>query len=306
MKIFSNTTEFQIQEETVVVIGKFDGFHRGHQALLERALCWKEKGMKVAVFTFVPSPATFFNKEPVKELTTVEEKRQIFEKATVDYLIEFPFNKEIADMEPETYICDVLVHKMNAKVIVAGTDVSFGKKGAGDYRLLCDKAALYGYQVELIDKVEYEKREISSTYVRDEVKLGNMELVTNLLGIPFHVAGEIVHGKKLGRTIGMPTVNILPSEDKLLPPKGVYYSYVIYENQKYPAITNIGVKPTVQNNQVMGVETYLYNFSGDLYGEKLEVYLLKFKRPEIQFPDFQQLKEQMQQDLADGRKFHGL
>lgn len=306
MKIINNTTEFQIEEETVVVIGKFDGFHRGHQTLMEKAVCWKKRGMKVAVFTFVPSPAAFFSKEPVKELTTVEEKRQIFEKTGVDYLIEFPFNREIADMEPEVYICDVLVRKMNAKVIVAGTDVTYGKKGAGDYRLLCEKAALYAYQVELIDKVEYENKEISSTYVRDEVKLGNMELVTKLLGTPFHIAGEIVHGKQLGRTIGMPTVNILPSEDKLLPPKGVYYSYVVYENQKYPAITNIGVKPTVQNNQVMGVETYLYNFSGNLYGEKLEVYLLKFKRPEMHFPDFEHLKEQMQQDLADGKEFHGL
>lgn len=306
MKIFSNTTEFEIAEETVVVIGKFDGFHRGHQALLEKALSWKEKGKKTAVFTFVPSPAAFFSKEPVKELTTVEEKRQIFAQAGIDYLVEFPFNQEIADMDPDIYIRDVLVKKMNAKVVVAGTDVTFGKKGSGDYKLLCEKATCYHYQVELIEKILYKGREISSTYVREEVRNGNMELVTSLLGTPFHVSGKIVYGKQLGRTIGMPTVNMVPAMDKLLPPNGVYYSYVMYENKRYPAITNIGVKPTVQDTLAMGVETYLYGFSGNLYGEELEVFLLKYKRPEMHFPDFQHLKEQMQQDMREGMVYHGL
>ena len=221
MKIIEKTTEFELTEDTAVAIGKFDGFHMGHQ------------------------------------------KRNIFEEAGVDYLIEYPFYQEIADMEPETYIRKVLVEQLHAKCIVAGEDVSFGKKGMGNYRLLEQKSAEYGYQVIIIDKVQYQGREISSTYVRDAVKQGEMELVTKLLGQPYHVGGTIVHGRHLGTGLGMPTVNILPPPEKLLPPNGVYYSYVMMNGKIYLGITNIGTKPTVSGEAVMGVETFIYDFDQD-------------------------------------------
>lgn len=311
MKIIQNTTEFHITEDTVVAIGKFDGFHRGHQRLLNQLQEQKNKGLAAVVFTFVPSPAAFFSKEPVQELTTIAEKRRIFEKAGVDYLIEYPFYQEIADMEPETYIKEVLVGQIHAKCIVAGDDVSYGRRGAGDYKLLEEKARVYGYEVIIIDKVLYEGREVSSTYVREEVKKGNMELVNELLGTPYHVGGEIIHGRRLGRTIGMPTVNLHPPEEKLLPPKGVYYSYVYLHNKEnagreYPSITNIGTKPTVDNRSVMGVETYIYDFNEEVYGEEMEVFLLSHTRPEMHFSGVEELKAQMASDIAAGRKYHHL
>ena len=146
MKIIEKTTEFELTEDTAVAIGKFDGFHMGHQKLLHMVTEQKAKGLAAAVFTFVPSPAAFFSKEAQQELTTIQEKRNIFEEAGVDYLIEYPFYQEIADMEPETYIRKVLVEQLHAKCIVAGEDVSFGKKGMGNYRLLEQKSAEYGYQ----------------------------------------------------------------------------------------------------------------------------------------------------------------
>ncbi len=315
MIIIENTTEFHIEEATATAIGKFDGFHRGHQKLLECLHQQKEKGLKSAVFTFVPSPAAFFSKDPIRELSTLEEKRRIFENAGVDYLIEYPFYQEIADMAPETFIKEVLAGRVHAKCVAAGEDVSYGKCGAGDYQLLQRMAPDYGYQVILIDKVLYGGREVSSTYVREEVGSGNMELAAELLGMPYHVSGEIIHGKKFGRTIGMPTVNLLPPQDKLLPPKGVYYSYVYlhskngtmsYDGKRLAAITNIGTKPTVDQRCVMGVETYLYDFDGDVYGEHMEVYLLKHKRSEIRFDGVDALKAQMAADIAEGRKYHGL
>lgn len=308
MRIIKDTTEFKIEEKAAVAIGKFDGFHRGHQKLLQEMQKQKEKGLATVVFTFVPSPAAFFNQgsEPIRELNTIEEKRRIFEQANIDYLIEYPFYQEIADMLPEVYIEKVLVEQMHAVCIVAGEDVSFGRKGAGDCKLLKAKAKEYGYEVLLIDKVQYEGREVSSTYVREEVKKGNMELVTALLGQPYHVGGMIVHGRQLGRTIGMPTVNLLPPQQKLLPPRGVYYSYTYLKGEKYPSITNIGVKPTVDDKSVMGVETYIYDFDGDVYGEEIEVYLLGFKRPEMRFDGVDALKAQMEADIAEGRKFHRL
>lgn len=306
MKIIKNTTEFHIDEPTAVAIGKFDGFHCGHQKLLRKMQEQKEKGFATVVFTFVPSPAAFFSKESLKDLTTIEEKRSIFEKAGIDYLIEYPFYQEIADMEPETYIKEVLVERIHAKCIVAGEDVSFGKRGAGNYQLLAEKAKDYDYDVIIIEKVQYDGREVSSTFVREEVAKGNMELVHQLLGIPYHVGGEIVHGRKLGRTLGMPTINQIPREEKLLPPRGVYYSYVMYGDRKLPSITNIGVKPTVTDTVAMGVETYIYDFDEDVYGEELEVYLLYFKRPEMRFDSVDALMKQMSEDVKEGRKYHSI
>ncbi|EOS22565.1 MAG: bifunctional riboflavin kinase/FAD synthetase [Lachnospiraceae bacterium] len=309
MKIIENTTEFYIEEATAAAIGKFDGFHRGHQKLLGQLRQQQEQGLKSVVFTFVPSPAAFFSSSPVKELSTIEEKRRIFEKAGVDYLIEYPFHQEIADMEPEVFVKEVLAGRLRAKCVVAGEDVSFGKKGAGNYHLLQELASNCGYQVILIEKVSYQDKEVSSTYVREEVRKGNMELAAQLLGTPYHVGGKIIHGRQLGRTIGMPTVNLLPPSEKLLPPKGVYYSYVVLhggEENKLPAITNIGTKPTVDDRCMMGVETYIYNFDQDVYGEELEVYLLKFKRPEMCFDGVDALKRQMAKDLAEGKQYHGL
>ena len=309
MKIIENTTEFYIEEATAAAIGKFDGFHRGHQKLLGQLRQQQEQGLKSVVFTFVSSPAAFFSSSPVKELSTIEEKRRIFEKAGVDYLIEYPFHQEIADMEPEVFVKEVLAGRLRAKCVVAGEDVSFGKKGAGNYHLLQELASNCGYQVILIEKVSYQDKEVSSTYVREEVRKGNMELAAQLLGTPYHVGGEIIHGRQLGRTIGMPTVNLLPPSEKLLPPKGVYYSYVVLhggEENKLPAITNIGTKPTVDDRCMMGVETYIYNFDQDVYGEELEVYLLKFKRPEMCFDGVDALKRQMAKDLAEGKQYHGL
>ena len=306
MKIIKDTTEFYIEEATAVAIGKFDGFHRGHQTLLQKMQEQKKKGLATVIFTFVPSPAAFFSTEIMKELTTLEEKRKIFEKAGIDYLIEFPFVQETADMEPEAYIKEVLVERIHAKCVVAGEDVSFGRRGSGNAKLLLDKSEELGYDVVLIDKVQYEGREVSSTFVREEVTKGNMELVHRLLGIPYHVGGMIVHGRKLGRTLGMPTVNQIPTKEKLLPPNGVYFSYVMLDERKLPSITNIGTKPTVADGMVMGVETYIYDFDEDVYGEELEVYLLAFKRPEMRFDSVDALKVQMAKDIAAGRAYHGL
>lgn len=306
MKIIKDTTEFHIDGPTAVAIGKFDGLHRGHQKLLRTIQEQKEKGLQTVVFTFVPSPAAFFCKELVQELTTVEEKRLIFENAGIDYLIEYPFIQETADMSPEDYIQKVLVEQLHAKCIVAGYDISYGKRGAGDCKLLEQMAPIYGYEVNIIEKVQYEGREVSSTYVREEVKRGNMRVVHDLLGTPYHVGGTIVHGKKLGRTIGMPTVNLLPPKEKLLPPNGVYYSKIVIKGETHFGITNIGTKPTVSGEPVIGVETYIYDFEEVVYGEDAEVYLLEYKRPEMCFSGVDELKEKMQADIQSGRRYHGI
>jgi riboflavin kinase/FMN adenylyltransferase len=302
MIIIENTTEFQIEGRSAVAIGKFDGVHLGHRKLLEKMTAQKENGYLATVFTFDTSASAFFGGED-KELTTKREKRLLFEKLGIDILIEFPLNKKTAATEPETFVSKYLVEQMHAAYICAGTDLSFGRMGAGNYELLKRLSSFGGYRVELIDKVRIGDCEISSTRVRDAVRAGQMEAVTEMLGSPYSISGRVVHGKKLGRTLGMPTANLTPEPDKLLPPNGVYYSRVVLGDKTYRSISNIGCKPTVSDKRVMGVETYLYDFDGDIYDTDVSVELLKFIRPEMKFDSVESLRAQMEKDIEAGAAF---
>lgn len=304
MQIIQQTTEFVIKEKTAVALGKFDGIHRGHQKLLEKILEQKKSGLKAVVFTFHPSPAALFQKNKVKELTTRKEKEALFEKMGVDILIEFPLNEKTAAMSAEDFIEDVLVKKMNVEFIAAGTDLSFGYKGAGDAGLLKSFSKDYGFQVEIIEKVCQEGREISSSFVREEVEKGNMEKAALLIGQPYSVSGVVEHGNRIGRTLGFPTVNILPAKEKLLPPCGVYFSRIYMDKQVYNGVTNIGYKPTVSNESKIGVETYIYDFEKDVYGKEITVFLEQFSRPERKFDGLEELKAQVDADKEAGLRYH--
>lgn len=304
MKIITDLRNCELHMETAVAIGKFDGLHRGHRRLLQEILDKKATGLKACVFTFDPSPAVFFGLADGKELMTKEEKRRALRDMGVDVLVEYPMNAENAAVTPYDFVKKLLADALNVKFIAAGTDVSFGAKGAGNARLLEECAKELEYELKLIDKVTLEGTEISSSLVRKEVEAGNMEYVTALLGAPYTVSGEVMHGKALGRKLGMPTMNLLPPKEKLLPPVGVYYSLVRYEGMNYPAISNVGYKPTVSQEPVLGVETYLYDFDKEIYGEDISVSLLSYKRPEMRFASVEELKEQMKQDISDGKEYH--
>lgn len=306
MELITGTTDFHIDSKAAVAIGKFDGIHRGHQKLINEVLKCKNNGLQTVIFTFDPPPSVFFNNDSSKELTTKEEKRDMFMEMGIDILIEYPLNVKTATIMPESFVEDILVNKLHAKVIVAGIDISFGHKGAGDIQLLEIMSEKFGFEVRIIEKVCINEKEISSTYVRDEVEFGNMENVTRLLGSPYTISGIVQHGKRLGRTFGMPTVNQIPAGNKLLPPFGVYFSKVNYKNKEYNSLTNIGIKPTVTDENIAGVETYIYDFSEDLYGKKIEVKLLKYSRKEKRFDNIDELIKQLQDDMEDGKKFHNI
>ncbi len=302
MQIIEQTTTFCLNSSSAVAIGKFDGVHLGHQALIQKIIEQKDRGMLATVFTFDMSAAAFFGGE-AKELTTREEKRRIFAEMGVDVLIEFPLNTVTAATEPEEFVHRFLAGQMHASYICAGSDLSFGKKGAGNHETLARFAGEYGYQVELIDKVMVAGEVVSSTRVREAVGQGHMEDAAQMLGAPYSVTGRVDHGKQLGRTIGMPTANLLPEPDKLLPPNGVYYSRAVIDGMEYRGISNVGCKPTVSDSMAMGVETYLYDFSGDIYGREMLVKLLAFRRPEMKFDGVETLKAQMMRDIAAGETY---
>lgn len=300
MEIIAGTSDFNLKVRTAAALGKFDGIHIGHRRLLEEIIERKKEGLAACVFTFDPAPAVLFGGSDSRELTTREEKRVLFERMGVDILIEFPLTLETAAMEPEVFAEEVLANRMQVEFLAAGSDLSFGNKGRGDAALLQRLGPELGFSVEIIDKVCLEGRQVSSTCVREQVEAGNMELVERLLGMPYMIAEEVVTGNRLGRTIGFPTVNVLPEKNKLLPPNGVYFSEVRWRGKLYRAISNVGYKPTVTEERVMGVESYLYDFDQEIYGEPIEVYLLAFRRPERQFENVEALKAQLKEDIAAG------
>lgn len=302
MQIIENTTEFYLENKSAVALGKFDGIHLGHRRLLERVLEQKRQGLWTVVFTFDTSAASFFGGE-TKELSTREEKRAVFSRLGIDVLIEFPLNRETAATEPTDFVARYLAGQMRTAYLCAGPDISFGKGGAGDYALLEAYAGTYGYQVELIDKVRVDGEEVSSTRVRRAVRAGEMEEVTAMLGAPYRVSGKVVHGRQLGRKLGMPTANLLPDERKLLPPNGVYYSRAEVGEKTYRGISNVGYKPTVSEEQIMGVETYLYDFEGEVYDRDMTVELLAFRRQEQAFASVEALRRQIEADVEAGRNF---
>lgn len=303
MEIIVNTSDFYLEKETAVAMGKFDGVHIGHQRLLSEILEQKKNGLLACVFTFEPAPAVLFGKSDGGELTTREEKRLIFERMGVDILIEFPLTWESAAMEPETFVRQVLKGQMNAQFIAAGTDLSFGAGGRGNAALLNALSEELAFKVKVIEKVCIEEREVSSTYIRTLLEQGAMRQVERFLGMSYMIAGNVMHGNQIGRTLGFPTVNQIPKESKLLPPFGVYYSRVLWRGREYRAISNVGCKPTVTDEHVCGVESYLYDFDEEIYGENIEVYLCEFKRAERQFSSLEELKRQLMEDIEAGEHY---
>ena len=303
MRIIENTLEFQLDRAAAVAMGKFDGVHMGHHLLLERLLKKKEEGLITCVLTFDPSPAVLFGLSDGKEPMTKQEKRVFFEKMGVDVLVEFPLSTATAAMDPVTFVEDILVSRLCMKYVVAGTDVSFGAKGAGNMELLQRMGVERGYKVDFVDKVRMDDMEVSSSEIRRRLETGDLAGVMRMLGRPYSIRGTVEHGKKLGRTLNMPTANVAVGEGKLLPQYGVYHTLVLCEGETYPALSNIGCKPTVTDENRVGVESFLFDFSKDIYGKEIEVFLIAFVRPERAFSTVNELKKQMEQDVARAQLF---
>lgn len=311
MIYISDTRDFKIEEPTVVTIGKFDGRHKGHQKLLKEMLRVKrEQGFQTAVFTFSTAPVALIEGRTQTVITTNQERRNNMEKMGIDYLVEYPFSKEVAHLPPEEFVRHILLGQMNAKAIVVGTDCGFGYQRAGNAGLLKELALRYGFLLEVIDKAREDNRDISSTYIKEELDRGAIEKANELLGEPYAIHGCVVHGNHIGGTVlGFPTVNILPPPEKHLPPFGVYVSRVLIGDTCYGGITNIGKKPTVEGEYPVGVETYVFDFDRDIYGENIEVQLLNFERPETRFDSLEELKRQLEKDKEYGLQYlkkHGL
>lgn len=308
MEYIRQSMTFEIEGPTVLSLGKFDGLHRGHELLMKYMAEKKqeEKDLKAVIFTFDIPPREKVQDIQAQVITTGAEKEKLFERAGIDYVIECPFTRQVMCMEPEEFIHKI-VTSCHVKYMVVGTDFRFGYKRRGDYRMLRQFASQYRYDVKVVDKIQADGRDISSTFVREEIMAGNINKANELLGYPFFVEGTVLHGRQMGKEVlNVPTINLMPPEDKLLPPFGVYITETEWKERRCQGITNVGRKPTVEGDNPTGVETHLFDVSENLYGEKVRISFLEFVRPEQRFPSLLALKEQMQHDIEYGKHYFNM
>lgn len=294
---------YQCKKKSAVTLGKFDGLHRGHQKLIQKICEKKEKfHVKTIVFAFDMNP--FFRQKGLvrKGITTNEERKERLSQV-VDVLVECPFDERISTMTAEDFIEKILVQTFHAKYIVVGTDFRFGFEKKGDVAMLAAYAEKNGYELTVVSKEMFGNREISSTYIREELEKGHLENVNQMLGYPYTISGMVEHGKQLGRTLGFPTLNVHPSDEKMLPPKGVYMTNTFVDGQIYHGLSNVGFKPTVADEHRMLIETFLFDYNGNAYGKEVRTQLLHYKRPEQKFDSVDELKAQIDTDIDYARDY---
>jgi riboflavin kinase/FMN adenylyltransferase len=288
----------------VIAIGNFDGVHRGHQSVLSRALeIAEQKGRPSLVLTFEPHPRTIFRpNEPVFRLTPAPLKARILETMGFNAVLEYPFDSDFSHRSAEEFITSIITGWIGASDVVTGFDFHFGRNREGGPAYLLDAGHRHGFGVSLVDAYRDENTDvISSSRIRDLVAMGNVSEASGLLGYHFTVEAEVIHGKKLGRTLGFPTANMeLPADVKLQP--GIYAVRFRRANGKiHDGVASFGHRPTVDDHGAALLETMLFDFDGDLYGEVATVSFFGFLRQELKFNGLDALVEQMKSDVEEAR-----
>lgn len=285
-------------------MGTFDGVHLGHKKIIERLLQSSSANEESLVLTFFPHPRMVLQEESdIKLLNTIEERSQLLEKAGLQNLIIHPFDQAFSRLTAEEFVKNILVEIFNIKKIIIGHDHRFGRNRTANIDDLIVFGREYGFEVEQISAQEIDEVSISSTKIRNALHDGKILLANEYLGYHYFFSGTVVHGKKLGRTIGFPTANLEIEENyKLIPAYGVYAVDCVVENQTLKGMLNIGIKPTFEG-ETASVEVHLFDFNADLYGKKIKVALRKHIRGEQKFSSVEDLKAQLKKDELFARDF---
>ena len=281
---------------TAIALGKFDGIHLGHQMLMDGLRKEKQRNRTALVFTFGNVPSTVLNGRIQKSIYTQEEKAYYFEELGMDVVLDYPFTREFAALSPEEFVAECLVRQLGVQAVYVGEDFRFGKGRSGNVALLQALGEQYHFEVHAIPKKTLHGKVVSSTMIRDMLE-SHFYVANEMLGNPYFVYGEVVHGQHLGHVIGFPTINQRIPEQKIVPAYGVYASRVVIDGVAYKGISNLGKKPTVEGIHQTGLETHLLDFGGDLYGCYLKTELLYFIRPEEKFANVDVLKKQIHTDI---------
>lgn len=295
MKCIETLNDLKLNN-TAVTIGKFDGLHKGHAKLID-VLKTEAENRETVVLTFAAKPIDVINHAKSNTIVTEEEKRLLCEKKQIDYYVTLPLSQEFLDLSPEAFIKNILVDMLDMTLIVCGPDFTFGRFGSGNTELLKKMGKYYGYDVIVVEKEQYNNHDIGSTGIREKIREAKIKEANDMLGHPFSVIGKVTQGKQLGRKMNLPTANIIPDKNKILPPNGVYRTKLICRQQTYNAITNIGINPTVEDGHQIKVETHILDGNPDLYNEIIEVQFYDFIREERKFDGIEQLQAQILSDI---------
>ena len=288
----------------VLTIGNFDGVHLGHKAVIEKlAEKGRDLGLPVVIMIFEPQPLEYFMGEQAPaRLTRVREKIHRFAMLPVDDLVIVRFNKMFAEYEPLKFMEEVLVATFHVKHLVVGDDFRFGKNREGGFALLQEKSREYGFTVEDTESLMTEGQRISSTLIRNALAAGDTEAAETMLGYGFALCGRIVQGDQRGRMIGYPTANVKLFRNKS-PVSGVYAVIVSgIADAPVKGVANIGVRPTVDGSNQNVLETYLFDFDRDVYGYQVKVHLVQKLRDELKFQTLDELKAQIEEDVAKAKE----
>lgn len=281
-----------------IALGSFDGLHIGHLSLIYKVVeLAKKNNGKSMVFTFKNHPRTLINKQNApKLLMSNDRKVEILEVHKVDIVCLKEFDLEFMKMTPKEFIKS-LIFNYNIKGLVVGFNYKFGYKNLGNVELLRELQNEYGYELYVMEPCTYDNQVISSTRIRKSLEDGNVLDASKMLGLPYTLSGEVVHGKKLGRTIGFPTANLKYNENFILPKIGVYYTNIKVNNNIYKGITSVGNNPTVKGT-TLTVETYILDFKQEIYGEQIDISFIKKIRDEKKFNSLEELKDQLIKDKS--------
>lgn len=282
-----------ICEKTAVALGYFDGLHLGHMGVIGAALA--QRDLKPAVFTFNCDTTLPKFRSP-EDLISFENKRELLAKAGVEYIYAPDF-ADVCTLTDEDFVRRILSEKLNAGYACCGRNFRFGLGGHGTPELLSKFGEPLGIRVEIVEDVCIDGELISSSHIRELIRLGKIEEANRLLGYEWMFKLPVVHGNEIGRKLCFPTINQILPDTNVMPRFGVYQSYVQARGINYRGITNIGIRPTISNSRGVICETHILNFDGDLYDEYVEVALCRFIRPERRFAGIEELKAQIKNDI---------
>ncbi len=292
-------------ERAVVAIGNFDGLHRGHLAVIQRALALAAAiGRPCAVLTFEPHPADFFRGAgTVFRLAPMQTKAKSLARLGLDGMIVITFDAALARLTAEEFVSEILRRRLGVSAVVAGYDFHFGAGRGGAPAFLKEAGERHGFAVELVERVAGEGSDAaeaaSSTATRAALADGDVERAARLLGHPFSIVGEVLHGQKLGRMLGFPTINLSPDPSCRLR-HGIYAVRVEIEDRLYDGVASFGRRPTIDNGPPL-LEAHIFDFAGDLYGHVVEIFFIGWIRPEAKFASLEALKEQIAADADRAR-----
>lgn len=307
MKVIKDLKEIDALGKTSIglTIGNFDGVHLGHRHLLEhvKKIC-QEKKLKFVVMTFVPHPHQILSPNFQHYLiNSYDERRIILESLGVDFLVELEFNRDFSTKTPEQFLNSYILHYSGVREFFIGHDFAFGVNKQGGFDFIKNTCASIGINVEIQTEFVLKNEKISSSIIREKLKTGQIEMVDQLLARPYFLEGRVVKGAGRGKQIGFPTANLDLNQEITVPEMGVYITQTLYKGMRFNSITNVGKNPTFSEINKVNVETNLFDFTDDIYGETIRVNFLKRLRPEKKFESVNKLVEQIKQDVEIAKRY---